>query len=178
MDSVTSLWKGHQERRKEQELLASLVPHVRSVVHRHAGPDVDLDDALQEAMIEVALALPSFRGQSKLSTFVHTIAMRSAVLSRKRSRRRPRSLDLADPPDARDPERVAVSRQELRELYRALDQLAPQRREAFVLCAIEQLAHEEAAKIAGTSTENLRLRLKRARADLAALIASSERRSR
>jgi RNA polymerase sigma-70 factor (ECF subfamily) len=150
--------------------LAELAPMIRRVVHRHLGPDGDLDDATQDALIDVALALDRFRGESSLTTYVHAIAMRTGVRHRRRGRALPVLRSVDDPEDLRDPESIASQRQSVRALYRALDALHDSRREAFVLCAIEQIAHVEAARIAGVSVETLRQRLKRARADLAVLL--------
>lgn len=154
------------------KILAELAPMIRRVVHRHLGPRRDLDDATQDAMIEVALALDRFRGESSLHTYVYAIAMRAAMRHRRRARAATLLRALDDPEDLRDPESIASQRQSVRALYRALDGLHDSRREAFVLCAIEQVSHAEAARIVGVSVETLRQRLKRARADLAVLLRS------
>lgn len=153
-------------------LLEELAPRVRSWIARHLGPRDDLDDVTQEALVQIALALDRFRGESSLETYAHRIAIRVALAQRTKARRAPTpSLHLVpEPEDARDPESIAAQRQSIRALYRALDALHETRRTAFVLCAIEGLAHEDAAEIEGISVPTLRQRLKRARADLAAAL--------
>ncbi|MBX3269252.1 MAG: sigma-70 family RNA polymerase sigma factor [Sandaracinaceae bacterium] len=146
--------------------LTELVPVVRAWMWRLLGPRVDYDDAVQDALIELAKALPSFEGRSKVTTFAHPIVVRTAY----RYMRAPREVAPSDPDTVAgtdDPERRVAHRQELDRLHRVLGQLPETARVAFVLCAVERLAHEEAAAIEGVSVETLRARLKRAKAELA-----------
>lgn len=154
------------------ELLEELAPRVRGWVARHIGPREDLDDITQEALVQIALALDRFRGESSLDTYAHRIAIRVALAQRTRSRRAPQPVLhlVPEAEDARDPESIASQRQSIRALYDALDALHATRRTAFVLTAIEGLSHEDAAAIEGVSIATLRQRLKRGRADLAVLL--------
>ncbi len=154
-----------------ERVLTELAPHVRVWVHRYLGPGADLDDVMQESLIEIALALPRFRGDSSIKTYARTITMRVCSKGIRSRVKHDRHLELVTGPvEARDPERLAMQRESLRRLYRCLDRLSQKRRDAFVLCAVERLPHEEAAKVAGTSVETLRARLKRARSELGRLL--------
>jgi len=68
------------------------------------------------------------------------------------------------------PERTLLDQEALRHFYSALSKLSLKRRNAFVLCAIERLSHEEAASIEEVTIDALRARLKHARADLEQLV--------
>jgi RNA polymerase sigma-70 factor, ECF subfamily len=154
----------------DDSVLRALLPDVRRWIARYAGPRADLDDLVQEAMIELVVALERFRGDSSVRTYAHRIVLRTTARELSRRRTRARHLELVGEVEAEtgthDPERALSSRRAIHALYAALEQLSEKRRNAFVLCAVERLSHEEAAAIEGTSVETLRARLKHARADL------------
>lgn len=151
-----------------EELLVELAPKVQRWLFHTVGPRGDLDDLTQEALVQIAQALDRFRGECSVETYARRIAVRVALRQLKHGRRDvPPLRAVQDAADTRDPERIASSRESLRALFAALDQLHESRRLAFTLCAIEGLAHEEAAEILDISVNTLRQRLKRARADLA-----------
>jgi RNA polymerase sigma-70 factor (ECF subfamily) len=133
---------------------------------RLLGPSGDHDDASQEALIEIARALPQFEGRASVETLAHKITVRVAY--RHFGRRRESPLELVPPPaDTVDPESRAASREALRRLYRCLDRLPEKRRVAFVLCAVEGLSPTEAAEVEGTSSLAMRSRLMHAREEIA-----------
>jgi RNA polymerase sigma factor (sigma-70 family) len=152
-------------------LLTELLPRVRAWLHRLLGPRADLDDATQEALTELALALPRFHGESALSTYAHTITVRTAYrFFGKGGGETPLELvPLAA--EELDPESRAMAREALRRLYRALRRLPANRRVAFVLCAIEGMTPAQAAEVEGTSAGAMRSRLMHARDELERLLA-------
>lgn len=154
----------------DDSTLRSLLPDVRRWIVRYAGPRGDVDDLVQEAMIELVVALERFRGDSSVRTYAHRIVLRTTAHQLARRRSLARRLELVADPEAvsgaADPERALAGRRAVEALYAALDRLSDKRRSAFVLCAIEGLPHEEAAAIEAISLETLRARLKHARTDL------------
>lgn len=156
----------------EDATLRALLPDVRRWVARYAGPRNDLDDLVQEAMIELVVALERFRGDASVRTYARRIVMRTTLRELRARRSRHQHLELVGEPetesDAPDPERLVSSRRAIAAFYAALETLSEKRRNAFVLCAIERLSHDEAAAVEGTSIETVRARLKHARADLSA----------
>jgi RNA polymerase sigma-70 factor (ECF subfamily) len=154
------------------ESLARLTPRVKAWLFRLLGPGFDLDDALQDALFELARAIPRFDGRSRLETYAYRVVLRSASRHRHRARRVHEPLDLVPPPaDLVDPESRAVSREALRRLYEVLDRLPEKRRRAFLLCRMEGLDPHEAAEIEEVSSEVMRSRLRHACADVAAQLA-------
>lgn len=153
----------------DDAVLRALLPDVRRWIARYAGPRADLDDLVQESMIEIVVALERFRGDSSVRTYAHRIVLRTTAREIARRRARSRRFELVadvEAPSASDPERALASRRAIEALYACLDRLSAKRRNAFVLCAIEGLPHEEAAAIEATSVETLRARLKHARGEL------------
>jgi RNA polymerase sigma-70 factor (ECF subfamily) len=154
----------------DADRLLELVPVVRRMLHRLCWSAADLDDLTQEALIEIARALPRFEGRAKLTTYAHTIAVRVAyrwlaATAERRGRESP--LDLVPPPaDTLDPESRAMAREALRRLYRCLDRMPAKLRVAFLLCDVHGLDPAEAAETEGVAPGAMRVRLLRARREV------------
>ena len=129
-------------------------------------------DVAQEAMIRAWRALPRFRGDAKLSTWLYRITVNTAWTHKKRAKRLQISPideyhDIAGPIDSTHPE-VAGEIVELRQRLRdALDQLPDAQREVVVLKDIYGWSHAEIAEAMGISVTAAKVRLHRARARLA-----------
>jgi RNA polymerase sigma-70 factor (ECF subfamily) len=148
-----------------ERLLRDLQPRVRGWLHRMLGPGADLDDACQEALIQLSTALLRFEGRSSLNTFARRVTLRVAYRFFKR---RP-EFPMAAPPeviDGIDDEQRTSHRQEIAHLYRCLQKLSDRRRIAFVLCAIEGLTPSQAAELTGATPVAMRSRLLQARREL------------
>ncbi len=137
--------------------------------------DADAEEAVQDAFLRAWRALATFRGESKLSTWLVRIA-RNEALARLR-RNRPHTLPLedamispdpevqlalADSPD-RGPEFQAFS-SEVRQLIEdQIDELPEAFRTVFVLSALEGLSAREIAAVLDISVVTVRTRAFRAR---------------
>jgi RNA polymerase sigma-70 factor (ECF subfamily) len=140
--------------------------------------DTEAEEALQDAWLQAYRAMPGFRGDSKLSTWLVRIAANEALQRRRKMRRRaeviPMSIDeesgdrpVAD--EARDespsaaPE-IETLRGEMRRLLEArIDRLPDAFREVFVLRAVEELSVEETATALEIPEATVRTRFFRAR---------------
>lgn len=133
-----------------------LFAHARlleEIVVRLAGPGPDTDDILQATFLAAIGAFPSFRGHSRVSTWLARIAINVTIDAlRKRRRRAIEPVEVDDlPADCCDAEEVVQMRAELARLHGLLDELAPMRRVAFVLHVLEQRDVEEVAALTGAS---------------------------
>jgi len=127
----------------------------------------DRDDLYQEILLSVWQALPQFKGQAKLSTYVYRVA-HSCALNWKRSRQRYRTKvdrfalevpDLTSTPEER--ERVAW-------LYARIQQLPPVDR-TLILLYLDKINYTDMAEITGLSETNIRVRLHRIKQQLTTL---------
>lgn len=148
--------------------LIDLVPSVRAWIWRLLGPRSDFDDAVQDALVELARALPRFEGRAKVTTFAYPIVIRTAYRYMRPRRESPLDIEgMEHIAGDDDPEQRVAKREELVRLHRVLSQLPEKPRVAFVLCSVERLSHAEAADIEGVSVDTMRARLKRAKTELA-----------
>jgi len=169
-EELVALRRGDE--RVLEDVLVQLVPMVRTWVFRFVGPTDAAQDAVQEALIELAAALPRFRGDASVATFARRITLRTASRHVRKLRAQPSPIGNVELEldDLRDPEGQAIARRRLLRLYECLGRLPPNRRSAFILCAVEGLTPREAAEIEGTTSLVMRSRLTRARADIARLM--------
>lgn len=154
-----------------EAVLGELLPSVRRWVYRRLGPDMAVDDISQEALTEIARALPNFEGQCSLSAYAYRICSR--VVARHLRRHLWRRAAIAAVPDAyapesdaRDPERTAIERQALRAVLSCLSRLPARRREVFILCELEGASPQQAAELLGTTPNAVRSLLMHARREL------------
>jgi len=181
------------ERDKERELIsraqagdraafAALVREhgneVYTLARRLVGDPHMAADVAQETLIRAWKALPNFRGDAALSTWLHRITVNTAWTHKKRARRhRAFSLDevadVAAPMTVDHPE-MAGEIVELRgQLRQALDSLPEGQRQVVVLKDVHDWSHAEIADAMGISVSAAKVRLHRARARLARYLEAS-----
>ena len=129
----------------------------------------DAEDAVQDAFISAHRALPTFKGQSKVSTWLYRIVVNASLLKIRRERNRTKYLaeavyDDAIVPDWRnDPEKAAIDGELGDVLQSGLTRLSPELRAAIVLRDVQGLTNEEAAEALGITVPALKSRLHRGR---------------
>lgn len=130
----------------------------------------DTDDLLQEIWAKVFRSLAGFRGASKFSTWLHSIAVHMTInFLKKRGKRQALSLDAEDADGNTPADVLLVSRQTPRKeanlselqvrLTEALNKLTPEHRAVVTMFDVQGMAHAEIAKILGTSEGTVRSRL-------------------
>lgn len=148
-------------------------PRVFALLTRILGPVPDRDDLLQESFLQLYHALPAFRGDSSLATFLYRIVSRIAVKAGKRKRREPLTFDseilercFGDNNAGKD----AQDRQLLEQTFTLLLQIRVERRIAFVLNAVEGLSYQEVGRVLDIAPDAAKQRCLRARRDLKQLL--------
>jgi RNA polymerase sigma-70 factor (ECF subfamily) len=143
------------------------------------GPRPEREDLLQQVFLELHRALPRFRGEAALSTFLYRITVNVAYDHLRRRGRRPvehdaQGFDLLLDADLSPEERVR-RREELRMAFELLERLSPAKRIAFVLVAVEGLQLAEAARIIEISPDAVKQRVLQARRELVEMVERAER---
>lgn len=151
-------------------------------LHLLLGPAEDLEDALQGVFAQAFGKIQTFDFRAKFSTWLHGIAVRVALNSRRSRRRRGHAMDALatelkhDGADHRpSPERQASLSETAERLERHLAELAPEKRIVFALFYLEQLKLDEVAERVGESRVTTWGRIRRARSDLLAAIAREDK---
>ena len=141
--------------------------------------DAEAEDAVQEAYLHAYRRIADFRGDSKLSTWLLSIAVNEAIGRLRRRQRRATVISLEgdiahggdDSPtgeraadEGGGPENLAVRAEARRLLERTIDQLPEAFRSVFVLRAVQELDVDDTAAALGIPEATVRTRFFRARA--------------
>ena len=122
--------------------------------------DAEAEDAVQEAYLHAYRSLASFRGESKLSTWLVRIAANEALMRRRRSIRSAEVVPLDPATPAENAHGDPMLRRILEE---RIDGLPDDYRAVFVLRALEELTVGETAAALGIPEATVRTRYFRAR---------------
>ena len=143
-------------------------PRVYAVVRRIAADDDLAQDYAQEAWIRAIRALPTFRGEARFSTWLHRIAVNSALQAvrtkeARQKREGPMPESLAVDPPARD---ALLSQR----LEWALDRLPERMRKVLILHDVEAYTHDEIGELLGTTAGTSKSQLFKARGKMRVLL--------
>ncbi len=141
---------------------------VYAVVRRLAGDDALAEDWAQEAWVRVIRALPGFRGDSQFSTWLHRVAVNSALHGRRgRERKAGRETAIDDSFATRGAAGDPLLRMKLE---RAMERLPEGMRRVLVLHDVEGYTHEEIGEMLGINSGTCKSQLFKARAKMRAML--------
>lgn len=147
----------------------ALVHRYRNPVYRIAlrmlGDAAAAEDAVQDAFLRAWLALPEFRAESSIGTWLYRIVT-NRCLNILRAERPVQPLEDDQAVAAARPEELVQQQAELGALRRAILRLTPEQRAAFVLRELEGLSYEEIAEVLGATVPAIKGRIHRARLEL------------
>ena len=173
---VCILERGTQEM---QDVLALSMPLFYRRAYRYLGNAADAEDAVQDALLSACQHLDQFKGQSKMSTWLTTIVINSALTKlRRRPRQTHMSLDeqLGEEPGYCVSDRLADQRPSPEDeciksdlhghLMHFVEELPPSLSKAFRLRDLDGMTISEAAHVLGLADVTVKTQVSRARARL------------
>lgn len=151
--SVESIWS---------EVQTAYGPALARVVASYAPSGADREDLAQEVAIALVRALPAFRGEASLKTYVlriaHNVCLRHVIRYRRWSVQP--IDDITD--SAPCPEHRAMQREEGARLLAAIRGLPVGLRQVLTL-TLEELSQREIAEVLGITENAVAIRMHRAR---------------
>jgi len=161
------------------ELVLAYEMQVFRLVWRMLGTREEAEDMTQEVFVQVFKSIESFRGDSKISTWIYRIATnltrnRAKYLSR-RHQKSHSDIDGQEPKDlhneaqgrttgeTRRPDWDAMGNQAEQIVIQCLDELDAEHREILVLRDVEGLSYDEVGSITELAPGTVKSRLHRAR---------------
>ena len=153
------------DRAAQSQIFTRYRERVARQLLRMVGDPMAVDDLLQEVFIAAFTALPRFRGDAQLATWLYAIATNRTRNWWDSQRRRRRREDIAanqPPEETSTPEADLESQQQRARLYTALGQLPDKLREAFVARAIEGMNLIEASAALDVPISTVSYRTRRA----------------
>jgi RNA polymerase sigma-70 factor (ECF subfamily) len=149
--------RGERER-LFHELFAENRARIQRLCYGYLGPGGDVDDLFQEVMINIWNSLPSFRGESRASTWMYRVAVNTALVHRRKRR-------VSEPlPELRDPARGAQQSLEDEERLAALRSAIatlPDQDRLIITLLLEALSYKEIADITGLTVNHVGVKISR-----------------
>jgi len=158
-----------------EELYKRHSSRLYSVAYRMTGSAADAEDLLQDIFLQVYRRIDSYRGEAALGTWLHRLAVNACLdfLRSKQGHRR-QVTDSLDEPDASEPVAHASWRPDAvlsrLDLERAVAQLPPSYRRAFLLHDVEGLEHHEVSDALGIAEGTSKSLVHKARMRLRTLL--------
>jgi len=124
-------------------------PLVYSIVHAIVGQSSEIEDLVQEVFLKVLKGIVHFRGESRLSTWIYSIARNHALNHiSKKSNRNP-TVDIEDEPpiERNDPEKELSAAERAGIVKRSMKKLREEYRVALELKFMGEFSYEEIAEI-------------------------------
>ena len=137
-------------------------------IYCHNQPDKD--DLFQDIIINLWKGLPSFKGNSKLSTWIYRVSLNTAI-SGFRKKKKDRFIDIEDIPDTEivSHDNNPDNGLRIKALHFGINKLKPVEK-AIVLLYLEDKSYDEISEIIGISKKNVSVRLVRLKRKLEKII--------
>ena len=175
-----------RDERAFNELVQTYGRRVAALVLRMLGNKAEAEDLTQEVFVQVFKAIGTFRGDSKLSTWIYRIAVNLCKNRSKYLRVRHASeqdeleavaerVPLAEARRANvavieRPDEALGGKQVEKIVQDAIQKIEPTFRECLILRDVEELSYEEIEQITGLAAGTVKSRIFRARAQLKEIV--------
>lgn len=158
-----------------EELYTRHSSRLYSIAYRMTGSAADAEDLLQDIFLQVYRRIDSFRGEAALGTWLHRLAVNACLdFLRSKQGRRQQATDSLDDVDSVEPVAhrswrpdTALDRMDLE---RAVAQLPPSYKQAFLLHDVEGLEHHEVSEMLGIAVGTSKSLVHKARMRLRSLL--------
>ena len=154
-----------------EELIHRYSPRLFFFLRHKAATDQDIEDLIQETFLKAFLNIDRFEPERKFSTWLYTIAVRSAI-SHHRTKKATRSHTVSISP-LPDPQEVLIQKEESRNIWNLARRLKPIEYEALWLHYGEDMSVKDVAKVIKKTQISVRVLLHRARLNLAKMLSKS-----
>ena len=142
---------------------------VNNLCYKLAGTKIDMEEAVQQVFVELYTALPRFRHESKLSTYIYRITV-NVVSKMLKHDKRFISYDeqpmLAGEDRQLSHEEQLMKEEQERKLRIAIGQLKQDQRTALVLYAFKNFSYNEIAEVMQASLSKVESLIFRAKKNL------------
>jgi RNA polymerase sigma-70 factor (ECF subfamily) len=152
-DAFTTLVRRHQDR-------------LWAVALRTLGDREEAADAVQDALLSAYRSAGGYRGDAKVTTWLHRVVVNACLDRVRRSKVRP-TVPMPEDGGPVDPHDQLGDRETAMEIEAALATLPPEQRAALVLVDVQGMPVEDAAAALGVPAGTVKSRCSRGRARLA-----------
>ena len=147
------------------------------VVRSFADGPADQDDLYQEILLNAWQSLPSFRGDSKPTTWLYRVALNTALGWSRGEKKQQRSWGSVSISDVAAPVVTSAEAERnnrvVEQLYTAIRALPPVKR-ALIVLSLDGFSYREIAEVVGISETNVGVSLSRIKKELAASVKETD----
>ena len=165
-----------KEERSFEELVNNYKNKLYNTVLGLVQNEMDAEDITQEVFIQAYESIQSFKGDSKLSTWLYRIAISKALDFIRKKNRKKRSAVIfrffgperkeEEPATFHHPGVVLEQRENAAMLFKAINELPEKQRIAFTLHKLEALSYQQVAAVLDTSLSSVESLMHRAKTNL------------
>jgi RNA polymerase sigma-70 factor (ECF subfamily) len=157
----------------EQEFIDQVMD-AQGIVHKVCGmycdDEEDRKDLFQEILINLWKSYPSFRGDSKFSTWMYRVSLNVAIQRLRKTNKKKEDVTLPiDFDEIANPPEESLPGNELQMMHTAINKLSDVEK-AIVMLYLEEKGNEEIAEIMGISQNYVRVKMTRIREKLKKMI--------
>ncbi len=162
-----------EEEKRENEFIR-LVDESQGIIHKvcrmYCDDETHREDLFQEIVLQLWKSYPSFKGESKFSTWMYRVALNVALQDFRKEKKRKflflESFEFTEPASLPKNE---YKDERIEALYKAISKLDKIER-AIMLLHLDEVPNEEIAEIVGITQNYVRVKMSRIRTKLAQTI--------
>ena len=158
-----------EEEQKEKEFIR-LVDESQGIIHKvcrmYCDDEIHREDLFQEIVLQLWKSYPSFKGESKFSSWMYRVALNVAIQDfRKEKKRRFIFLEQLEFKEPASAPKNELKDERIEALYKAISNLDKIER-AIMLLHLDEVPNEEIAEIVGITQNYVRVKMTRIRKKL------------
>lgn len=165
---IRDILAGNTNRYKE--IVQEYQAIVANICFKMCGTKVDIEELTQQVFVELYYALPRFKFQSKLSTFIYRLTVNVVCKEIKRNSRitsLPDETSFPDKPsDFGNAEDSIIKDEQRRQLRQAIGKLNAEQRTALVLYTFDNFSYNDIAEVMQCTVAKVESLIFRARKNL------------
>lgn len=142
------------------ELLYQNQGIVRKICNLYFNNRVDKDDYQQELIIQLWKAFPSFKRESKFSTWMYRVCLNSAIDLLRKEKTQPNLIHYDNYDYEKIPDENNESRENQEKLYQFINKLSDIDK-AIITLYLDEFSYKEIAEILGLSETNIGVKINR-----------------
>ena len=166
---VEAVLKG--DTRRYADIVERYQQHVANLTYKLCGNRLDVEEVTQQVFVELYMALPRFRFDSKLSSFIYRITVNTVCKMMNKSKRFISADAMENLPEQRSEDLNAQQRiirdEQLQQLRTAIGHLNDEQRTALVLYTFEDFSYQQIADVMQCSLSKVESLIFRAKKNLA-----------
>ena len=153
---------------------AQVISQNQGILHKvsslYCNDAEEKKDLFQEILYQLWRSYPSFRQESKISTWIYRVALNTAITFLRKQKSRPEKNSLAEKfPEVQDENEQEMHERQFNMMYKSIEKLERVEK-AIIMLYLEGSSYEEIAEIIGITSNHVGVKLNRVKIKLKSLI--------